>query len=264
MKIKKRIYEIIEKAKPNDKTSEIFDWFIITVILLSILQIIIESFDFKNEKIIASLNAFEIISVIIFTVEYGLRVWTSDLVDKRKNPILSRLKYMTSFYGLVDLLAILPFYLPMFITIDLRFIRILRLFRIFRLLKINRYNDSIFLINKVVKSKKEELLITIFSASILILLSSCIMYYIENNAQPNQFNNILSTTWWSVATLTTVGYGDIYPITPLGKIISGIIAILGIGIITLPTGIISAGFVAELTNQNKKKKCPHCGKAIEW
>lgn len=262
MKIKKRIYEIIEKAQGIDKTSKVFDWFIMTVILLSIFSIIIESFDIKNEKVIFLLKSFEIISVIIFTIEYALRVWTSDLVDKERKPILSRIKYMVSFYGLVDLMAILPFYLPMFVAVDLRFIRILRLFRIFRLLKMNRYTNSISLIKKVIRSKKEELFVTIFSASILILLSSCIMYYIEKNAQPNQFGNILSTMWWSVATLTTVGYGDIYPVTPLGKIISGLIAVLGMGIIALPTGIISSGFITELV-KNKKKKCPHCGEKID-
>ncbi len=260
--IKRRIYEIIEKANPGDKASNLFDWFIIWLILLSICFIIIESFDFKNEKILALLNIFEIVSVIIFTIEYLLRVWTADLANKKKSPFRSRFEYMVSFYGLIDFFAILPFYLPIFIAVDLRFIRILRLFRIFRLLKINRYSNSISLIKKVIKSNKEELLITIFSASILILFSSCIMYYVEKNAQPDQFGNILATVWWSVATLTTVGYGDIYPVTPLGKIISGVIAILGIGIIALPTGIISSGFITELTKA-KKKKCPHCGKKIE-
>jgi voltage-gated potassium channel len=137
----------------------------------------------------------------------------------------------------------------------------LRLFRLLRILKLNRYNNSLELIGKVLKNEKEKLFMTIFIAVVMLLLASSIMYYIENAVQPDQFPNILATLWWAVATLTTVGYGDVYPVTVLGKILSGVIAVLGIGLVALPSGIISSGLINEVSGK-QKKICPHCGKEI--
>ncbi len=262
MNVKTRVFEIVEKAKPNDIPSKIFDWSIIVLITLNIAAIIIESFQSLDAVLIKILYYFELTSVTVFTVEYLVRVWTSDLIFKKKNKVVARLLYMISFYALIDLFAVLPFYLPLLIAIDLRFIRVLRLFRILRLLKIDRYNNSLSLITKVIKAKKSELIVTTFITTILILFSACIMFHVENEAQPDQFNNILSTIWWAVATLTTVGYGDIYPITPLGRLISGVMVLLSIGIIALPTGIISSGFITEIAHRRTSKKCPHCGNTL--
>ncbi len=171
--------------------------------------------------------------------------------------------------ALIDLAAILPFYLPMIINLDLRFLRILRLTRIFRILKINRYTESLEMIKVVLYKKKEELGVTTFVTFLLLLFSSSLMYYIETEAQPEAFPNIIASFWWGVATLTTVGYGDVYPITVIGKILSGIIALLGIGLVALPTGIISSGFMDEMNQKRKsereyKKKnyCPYCGEEL--
>lgn len=167
-------------------------------------------------------------------------------------------------YRLIDLLAILPFYLPFLIKIDLRFLRILRLMRFFRVLKINRYNNSLNLVVSVIKEKKSDLALTGFVALMVLFVASFLMYYVEGDAQPDKFSNILSCFWWAIATLTTVGYGDVYPITGTGKLISGIIAVLGIGLVALPTGIVSAGFVDKIGKKNihTGSKCPHCGKDI--
>lgn len=168
---------------------------------------------------------------------------------------------------MIDLFAILPFYLPMLIKMDLRFLRALRLTRFLRILKVNRYNDSLNLIWTVIKEKKSELVVTGFVTFLILLLASFTMYYIEGEKQPDQFPNILATFWWAIATLTTVGYGDVYPITGLGKLISGLIAILGIGLVALPTGLISAGFMSKIENRKQNdsddEKCPHCGKNIK-
>jgi voltage-gated potassium channel len=215
------------------------------------------------------LSVFEVVSVIIFSIEYVLRLWTSRfLYPDAKHPAL---KYALSAMAIIDLLAIAPFYLPFLISFDLRFVRMLRLFRLLRIFKLNRYNDAIGIIGHVVKREKEKLLTTILFTGIIIIFASSIMYYVENEAQPDKFPNIIASIWWAVATLTTVGYGDVYPITALGKVLSGVIAVLGIGLVALPTGIISSGFVVEMSNQSTeepkdgpkaKRVCPHCGKEI--
>jgi voltage-gated potassium channel len=154
--------------------------------------------------------------------------------------------------GIFDLCAILPFYLP-FVFIDLRVLRILRLVRLFRVIKLTRYNKSFDLIGRVFKREKDKLLMTFFIVGIMLLLASSVMYVVENVVQPDEFPNILATLWWAVVTLTTVGYGDVYPVTVLGKLLSGIISILGIILIALPSGIISSGFIKEYEERNMKR-----------
>jgi voltage-gated potassium channel len=195
------------------------------------------------------LDYFNTISIIIFTLEYLIRIYTAE----------KKWAYILSPMGLVDLAAILPFYIPKLISIDLRFLRVLRLMRFLRLLKINRYDKSLTLIWSVIKEKKPELMVTLFLSTIIVIISSFLMYYVEGEKQPEAFPNVLSAFWWAIATLTTVGYGDIYPVTVLGKFISGIMALVGIGIVALPTGLISAGFLSRI---KQNKTCPHCGRNI--
>jgi len=155
--------------------------------------------------------------------------------------------------GIVDLCAIMPFFLP-FVIIDLRIMRILRLFRLISALKLTRYNKSFDLIGRVFKNEKDKLFMTIFIVGVMLLLAASIMYAVENTVQPEAFPNILATLWWAVVTLTTVGYGDVYPVTVLGKLLSGVISILGIILIALPSGIISSGFIKEYDEEKKRKK----------
>jgi len=177
------------------------------------------------------------------------------------------IRYVFSFMAVVDLFAILPFYLPAILPVDLRFLRILRVARILRVLKIHRYTESLQMIGRVLRQRGRDLLVTVFITFLLLLVASSVMYYLETDAQPDQFPNIVASFWWAIATLTTVGYGDVYPVTVGGKIISGIIALLGIGVVALPTGIISSGFLDELENKRSQEErsptvCPHCGKPI--
>jgi len=263
--LKQRIFQILEKAEDGDRLSRIFDIFILILILMNVLAVILASFpdfSFNHSRL---LDIFEIISVTIFTIEIVLRFYTSSLKYPEYSKAKAFFKYAFSVMALIDLFAILPFYLPLIIPIDLRFIRILRITRILRILKVNRYSSSLDLIGRVLNKKKYELFITLFITSLLLLLASSIMYYLENGAQPDSFPNIIASFWWAIATLTTVGYGDVYPVTVLGKIVSGIIALLGIGIVALPTGIISSGFMEILDEENEDKRspdikyCPHCG-----
>ena len=190
--------------------------------------------------------------------EYG-RVF---MIPKFRRPFAGRLRFALQPMLLIDLIAVLPFYLP-FLGIDLRSIRVFRLLRIFRVAKIGRYYSSIELIKNVLKSKKEELILTSAIMAFMLIISSSVLFYCENSHQPENFSSIPATMWWSVATLTTVGYGDMLPVTPMGKLLASLIAILGIGMFALPTGILGAGFVEEIQKKKKEsKKCPHCGKEI--
>jgi voltage-gated potassium channel len=264
MQVKKVVFSVIERPRYGDGSvaNGIFEKSLVTLIILNIAAVVAASFKDLPPEVTHALFWFEAFSVVMFSLEYALRLWTADLLyPKSKHP---RLKYALSAMAIIDLLAIAPFYIPFLIPCDLRFIRMLRLFRLLRILKLNRYSDAMNIIGSVVRREKEKLLTTIFFTAIIILFASSIMYYVENEAQPDKFPNIIASVWWAVATLTTVGYGDVYPVTVLGKLLSGLIAVLGIGLVALPTGIISSGFVVEMSKKNDHTRiiCPHCGKEI--
>lgn len=262
-KVKKRIFEILEIASIGDLLSRIFDVFIMTLISLNVIAVILGTVERISSQYAFFLRTFEVFSVAVFTVEYFLRLWTCTSDNRFENPITGRIRFAVTPLALVDLMAILPFYLPMFIPFDLRFIRAVRLFRLFRLFKIGRYSQSLRTLGKVLKSKKEDLLITAFIVFILLVVASSLMYFVENKAQPEAFSSIPTAMWWGVITLTTVGYGDIYPVTMAGKVLGSIISILGIGIFALPTGILASGFAEEIQKRRAKRTtCPYCGKDI--
>ncbi|GAF05957.1 ion transporter [Saccharicrinis fermentans] len=260
MKFKKRIYRLVEKGSHGKKINLIFDYVIMSLIVLSITSIILESIKEISSDFKIFLEWFDIFSVAVFSIEYLMRLYVSNQTHPASNKFKSVLKFVFSMNGLIDLFAILPFYLPLLIKIDLRFLRTLRLIRFLRILKINRYTKSLNLIWAVLKDKKSELAVTGFVTLLLLIFASFIMYNVEGEKQPDAFPNILAAFWWAVATLTTVGYGDVYPITGIGKFVSGIMALMGIGVVALPTGIIGSGFMDRLRDD---KKCPHCGKKID-
>ena len=265
--VKKRVFDIISKAEDGDRASRIFDGCIIALIVLSILAIILQSFESLSVKFDTIFHIFELITVIVFTIEYLLRIWTADLLfPEAKRP---RLKYIFSFMALVDLIAILPFYLP-FISADMRFIRMIRLLRLFRLLrvfKLGRYFDALQIIIQVIKKTASQLTISVLLSLFVMLFSAIVMYSVENPVQPDKFPNVFASLWWAICTLTTVGYGDIYPVTVIGRFFAGIISLVGIGIIAVPTGIIAAGFSSAISKRGEeddtKKYCPYCGHKID-
>lgn len=245
-KIKSRIFEILEIASTGDLLSRTFDIFIMTLISLNVLAVILETVKSLSFHYRLLFHTFEVFSVSVFTIEYVLRLWTCTANNRFKSPVKGRVRFGMTPLALVDLMAILPFYLPMVIALDLRFIRAVRLFRLFRLFKMGRYSESLKTLGNVLKEKKEELLITVFVVFILLVVASSLMYFVENEAQPEVFSSIPAAMWWGVATLTTVGYGDICPITPIGKLLGATIAIMGIGMFALPAGILGSGFVEEM------------------
>lgn len=266
MKLKQNIYQLIDDEKGNHKADAYLDFFISGLIILNVLAVLVESYNGLSANIKFYLHAFDLISVAIFTLEYVIRIWTADLLYSEVSPIRARFKFIFSTYGIIDLIAILPFFLPFIIKLDLRVLRALRLIRLIRVLKLGRHSSSLKMVGNVLKETKFDLLVTSFVVVILLLVASTLMFYLENGEQPEAFSNIGQSLWWAVATLTTVGYGDIYPVTAGGKILSGIIALLGVGIVALPTSILSSAFVGKLQERKQKKKiacnCPHCGKEI--
>lgn len=251
-KIKKRIFEIVQAADSNDIASKIFDIFIISLILLNVCLVLIDTFSVPMwAKTL--FRKVEVFSVVVFTIEYLIRIWTADLLFPELTSIRAHFKYIFSFMALIDLFAILPFYLPFLVPIDLRVLRVLRIVRLLRIFKFNRYTTSLTQIANVFRRKAGQLFSSMFVVILLMIIASVIMYNIENPAQPETFDNALSGLWWAIATLTTVGYGDIYPITALGKVLSAIIAVLGIGLVAVPTGIISAGFMEAVEGDTNKK-----------
>tara|TARA_B100000315_G_scaffold103475_1_gene94827 strand:+ start:749 stop:1453 length:705 start_codon:yes stop_codon:yes gene_type:complete len=220
----------------DTKSGLIFDLFIQILIILSLISFSIETLPNLSKESIEWLNLFESISIGIFSIEYLLRVYVSD----------RKLTYVFSFYGLVDIIAILPYFILS--GIDLRSIRIFRLLRVFRILKLFRFNDSIITLKKAFLNIKNELLLFTFVTMIVLYIASVGIYFFEKDAQPEQFQSIFHAMWWAICTLTTVGYGDIYPITIGGKIFTSIITLIGIGIVAIPTGLLASS----LTSITKK------------
>ena len=265
-RLKKRIYDIIQPNSGNDKASAIFDWIIISLIVTNVLLVVLDTFSGIPSDIKNIFGHIELISVLIFTGEYLLRLWTADHLYPASSSVKARVNYILSFLAIVDLLAILPFYLPFIFPIDLRVLRMVRLLRLLRLLKVNRYTSSLSTVGNVVKRKASQLIASMFVVIILMVMASILMYSIEFDAQPEVFQNAFSGFWWAIATMTTVGYGDIYPITIAGKALGAVIALLGIGLVAVPTGIISAGFMENITHESQQEEkhfCPYCGKHID-
>ncbi|MBV6645026.1 MAG: ion transporter [Cyclobacteriaceae bacterium] len=250
---KRRIFETLEKGEGDDRLSKRFDLFIMTLILLNVMAVILETVESIYVQAPLLFYYFEIFSIIIFSIEYVGRLWTCTYFERYSHPFWGRLKFVFSIAGLIDLMAILPFYLPLLFAMDGRFLRMMRLFRVLRIFKMGRYSTAFNLIMRVIKQRKEELLITLTIVLVLLILASSMMYYLEHEVQPENFSSIPETMWWGVATLTTVGYGDVYPITGFGKVLGAFIAILGVGIFALPAGIIAAGFESEISKRIKRK-----------
>ena len=262
--LKERIYEIMEMSSPDNVSSRIFHGFMVTLIFLNVMAVTLETVKSLSSTYAHYFNAFEMGSIAIFTGEYVLRWWACTADKKFESPVKGRIRFLMTPLALIDLMAILPFYLPMVFPLDLRFIRVLRLFRVFRVFKMGRYSESFKTLSNVLKAKKEDLAVTVFSVLTLLQIASSLMYYAEHSAQPDLFSSIPAAMWWGVTTLTTVGYGDMFPVTILGKILGAIIALLGIGLFALPAGVLASGFAEEIQAKKRTQKtCPHCGRELE-
>lgn len=268
--MKAKIYNILEKE--GSRENLIFEFIIVTLIILNVISIGLDTIKDLKPGMTMALRIFEAFSIVVFSIEYLMRIYVSGLTHPAKTRMRSVMRFVFSFFGLVDLAAILPFYAPFIIRADMRFLRILRLIRFFRIFKLSRYNNTLQLIWDVIREKKSEFIMTFFISFLMLLVSAFIMYYVEGPYQPEKFKNIFSALWWAVGTLTPLGYGGFEPVSTTGKVISAIVAITGIGLIALPTGILSAGFTEKISrdktarNSDDPEKnliCPHCGKPLD-
>ncbi|MGN0346033.1 MAG: ion transporter [Lachnospiraceae bacterium] len=246
-KWKKRIFDIIQIGNRDDIPSRMFDIFIAAAILLNISVLFLETFE-QLQKYNGLFKQVEFVTVIIFCMEYILRIWTADELYPNVKRGKAIGKFLVSFDGIVDLLTIIPF----FVFSGFVAFRMLRVVRIFHLFRINATYDSFHVITSVLYTKRNQIISSCFILLILLMASSLGMYSAEHEAQPEVFDNAFSGLWWSISTILTVGYGDIYPITVMGRIMGIIISILGVGVVAIPTGIISAGFVEQYTQLQRK------------
>ena len=263
--LKRTVYEVIEQAAPGHRASEIFDIFLITLITLNVVALIAGTVEGILQISPQAFHLFEVTSVGIFSVEYVLRVWTCTEDPRYTHPVKGRLRYMASPLALIDLLAVLPLYLVFFVNLhglDLRFLRVVRLLA--RIVRLSRYFSSLSTLGKVVHTKQGELAAVVSVLFLLLVMTSSMMFFAEHEAQPEEFASIPRAMWWSIITLTTVGYGDVFPVTAAGRVLAGIIAIVGIGLFALPAGILGSGYMEELAKVAKEPvRCPHCGEPVD-
>ncbi len=239
-----KVFQMVEVGYDETGISRAYDYVNLITILLNITATVLYTFDYFEARYGTVLFWVEAVTVAFFALDYVLRIWTAPLLHPQdRSPVAVR-KYVVSFWGIIDLLSFLPFYLPFFPTGGAAF-RLFRVVRIFRLFRINKYSDSLGAIMSVLRSKKQQLMSSVFIILVLMLASSLCLYSVEHDAQPEVFRNALSGIWWACSALLTVGYGDMYPITVWGKILAMVITFLGVGLVAIPTGIISAGFVEQ-------------------
>lgn len=261
MTIRRRLYLTLEPTEKGGAIERIFELALVIIIILNILAILADSVATIHTRFENLFKKFELFSVLFFTAEYIARIYSIVENKKYHTAIKGRLTFMLTPLSLVDLFAFLPFYFT-FLPIDLRFLRIFRLMAVFRMFKIARYLHALSMFKKVFFDRREQLILSFIFILFVLIIISFAMFYAEHDAQPAKFSSIPATLWWGVSTLTTVGYGDIVPITAVGKFLGGLFSIAGVGILALPTGILSSGFFEVMHNQKRINKCPHCGKDL--
>jgi voltage-gated potassium channel len=249
--LRQRVFSILDVSRPGDLPSRVVDFFLITLIVASVLANILASVSsiYENHQVL--LQTLELMTVVIFSVEYVLRIWSCvDSPDPRfKHPLWGRLRFAFSPLLLIDLLAILPFYLGLWLSVDLIFLRVFRLFRVF---KLTRYSPAMGMMLTVLRKEAKSFGAAMFIMLVLLVIVSSGIFLVENQAQPEAFGSIPDAMWWAVATLTTVGYGDVTPITPMGKLFGACVTVVGVGMVALPAGILASAFSDEVHQRREQ------------
>ncbi len=255
---------MVEGNHEKYSASWFFELYLIILISLNVLALILLTVPEMRPVIGIYYKYFEAFSFFSFAIEYIMRVWTCVEIKKYSHPLFGRLRYMISAIAIIDLLSVLSFYFHT--GHSATYIRILRLFRIVMIFKFLRYLKSLRLVVHVIKDKRAELLIVISFLMLMLIFSSSLMFFVEHPVQPEVFRSIPDSMWWGINTITTVGATSGNPVTFIGKLLAGIVSILGIGLFALPTGILASAFSEHVTKHKQKKpakKCPHCGKELE-
>ena len=268
--LRERVWDLLEMTEHPETGAAKWDWvdvFLLILILMSVVVVVLETVQPLYDEYAALFIAFDVFTVAVFSVEYVARIWACTADPRYKEPFQGRLRYVTSFYGVIDALAVLPFYATLLLPVtllDLRFLRVLRLMRFARVLKIGRYSEALDRLKDVFRAKKADLGVAFIGVIVVLVLASSVMYHVENAAQPEAFSSIPAAMWWGISALTTVGYGDIQPITPLGKVLGGCIQLLGIAFFALPAGILAAGYEEEARRRRSGKGvCHTCGQPLD-
>jgi voltage-gated potassium channel len=275
MELKTRIYHLLQPATTKEhRASQLVDSIIICLILVSLVMIVIESEPEVRKRAPTFFTMAERVIASLFALEYVARVWSITADPRYARPVLGRLRFVFTPMAIIDLVAFFPS-LVLRGLLDLRMLRMLRLLRLTRLLKLARYSRAAALIHRSLVRHREELTLSFVLVMVLMLIASSLIYFIEHEVQPEHFGTIPRAMWWSVITLTTVGYGDVYPVTVMGRVVAAGIAVMGIGMVALPTGIVGAGFIEEIRAEREReqleelgpqpasRRCPHCGEALE-
>jgi voltage-gated potassium channel len=279
------VYELLLTPDIETRVERFVRGAITILIVANVLMVVLETVPAIHARMARAFHVAEVVSVAIFTLEYLLRLWAAVENPRFARPLLGRLRFMLTFFALVDLVAILPFYLPHFIKADMRFVRGLRLFRLMRVFKLGRFSDSLTMYGRIFRDKRHELLVSMALLCLILLMASSLMYFLEHEAQPQHFSSIPAAMWWGIITLTTIGYGDVYPVTALGRVFGSIIAVIGIGFVALPSAILVAGIMEQIDLKRKRRqaraaaaatedagaspaapaaaRCPHCGRSPE-
>jgi voltage-gated potassium channel len=260
--VKHRVYELLEREPAPSPGARRVRAVILALILVSALGLVLESVAGIRAAAAPAFRILEIVTVTIFSAEYLVRLWAITENPRYAHPIKGRLRWAVSPLALLDLLAVLPFYLP-FITADTRVLRLVRIFRLARIAKFGRYNRAAGMLAAAVRERREELTVSGVFIAMLLVISSSLMFYAENEAQPEVFSSIPASMWWAIVTLTTVGYGDTYPVTSIGRVLAAVTAILGIAMLALPTAILTSGFMERLRKPVSGERCPHCGGELQ-
>ena len=248
--LKRRVYQVLEVAHPDDRVSRNIDRALVALIVANVVAVVIETVEPIHARYASEFWVFEVASVAIFTVEYLLRLWVCNehLSLARDGPIEARLKFAVTPFALIDLAAIVPFYIALILPFaDLR---LLRVFRLLRLLKLVRYSPALATLGRVLHNERRALVGALLIMAAMLLVASTAIYYIERDISPDKFGSIPESMWWALATLTTVGYGDVVPASPLGKIVGGFVMIFGLGMFALPIGILASGFASEIQRRD--------------
>lgn len=280
MTIRHRIYDLLEPTEGDDLWGRRVDVFLMLLILLNVIAVILSTVEGIHSAIPRVFLVFDWFSVAVFGVEYLLRVWVAVENPRYQRPVLGRLRFIRSPLALVDLVAILPWLLPI-TGADLRSVRAIRLLRMLRVFKFSRYSRGVHVMLEVIRARKEELVAALGMLVTLLIVASTVVYFAERHTQPEVFSSIPASMWWGISTLTTVGYGDIYPVTVMGQIFGAVVSVGGLLLVALPTGILGAGFVEEFEKYARQQKldlsqdaapstvevrvagaCPHCGQSM--
>jgi voltage-gated potassium channel len=257
---RERAYRLLETPSPDRPSSRLATIFLTVLILGNVAAAILQSVERFADRYSSEFAAFEGFSLVVFALEYFARLWSAG-VNPQYAGLSGTVRFATRPMMLIDAVATFPSLL--FPAIDFRALRLLRVFRLLRGLKLVRYSKGLQIILAVFREKRDQLILCLGFVAVLVVLSASVMYYAENPVQPEEFSSIPAAMWWSVCTLTTVGYGDVVPKTEIGRLLASVISVLGVGLFALPAGILAAGFGDHMTGGGQTLKCEQCGKVLE-